>query len=154
NGDGTVGLITDGTVGLITKVIQVDGATSLTEIGPNFFLYQNGSGPELKYAGSPVTDGEFGSWAPIGAVQTASGYEIAWKEVSRGIYTVWSTDSHGNYLTNLWWVSGNSHALEGQEPIFGQDLNGDRVLGLYAAPGATLQINQAMTGPSGAATIG
>ena len=44
----------DGTVGLPTKVIQVDGSTSLKEIGPNYFLCQSGSGPALKYGGAAV----------------------------------------------------------------------------------------------------
>src|SRR5262249_2421797 len=121
----------DGIVGLKTTVIQVDGATSLKEGGPNFFLYQNGSGPELKYAGAAVTQGEFGTWTPIGAVQTASGYEIAWKDASDGLYTVWSTDSNGNYLTNLIGaVPGNSYALESLETTFNQDLNSDGIIGL------------------------
>jgi hypothetical protein len=44
--------------------------------------------------------------------------------------------------------------LESFESIFQQDLNGDGVIGLYAAPGTTLQIEAAMSGPSAAATIG
>ena len=41
-------------------------------------------------------------------------------------------------------VSGTSSALESLEVIFGQDLNGDGVIGLYAAPGTTLQISTAL----------
>src|SRR5262249_12613435 len=78
NGDGVIGR-------------NVYGTTSLVESGGNYFLYAAGttSGPELKYAGSAVTDGEFAGWAPIGAVQTASGYDVAWKDASSGLYTVW-----------------------------------------------------------------
>ena len=54
-------------------------------------------------------------------------------------YTVWTTDSNGNYLANIGAVSGNSYALESSETIFNQDLNGDRVIGLYAAPGTSMQ---------------
>jgi hypothetical protein len=43
--------------------------------------------------------GEFGAWTPIGAVQTASGYDIAWKNGGADQYTVWTTDSNGNYLS-------------------------------------------------------
>ena len=60
-----------------------------------------------------MTAGEFGGWTPIGAVQTASGYDVAWKDASAGLYTVWSTDSNGNYVANIIGaVSGNSYALE------------------------------------------
>ena len=74
----------DGVIGLPTKVIQADtnayGTTSLTEIGNNYFLEgSGGSAPELKYNGAAVTAGEFGGWVPIGAVQTAGGYDIAWQ---------------------------------------------------------------------------
>ena len=51
-------------------------------------------------------------------------------------------------------VSGTSSALESLEVIFGQDLNGDGVVGLYASPGTTLQISTGLAGISGATTIG
>ena len=45
-------------------------------------------------------------------------------------YTVWTTDSNGNYTGNLIGaVSGNSYAFESLEPVFQQDLNGDGVIG-------------------------
>src|SRR5207248_3019364 len=67
----------DGLIGPPTRVIQVDGSTSLTEVGNHFFLYgSGGSGPSLTYAPRRSSDREFGAWAPIGAVQTASGYEV------------------------------------------------------------------------------
>ena len=45
--------------------------------------------------------GQFGAWAPIGAEQTASGYEVAWKIAGADQYTVWNTDSSGNYIWNM-----------------------------------------------------
>ena len=75
--------------------------------------------------------GEFGDWTPIGAVQTRNGYDFAWRNTSTGQYTVWTTDSNGNYTGNLIGaVSGNSYALKSLEPVFNQDLNGDGVIGL------------------------
>ena len=151
----------DGTIGVTTTVIQTDtnsfGSTSLAEVTNQFYFYNSsGSGPALKYAGADVTAGEFGAWTPIGAVQTATGYDIAWKETGTNLYTAWTTDSNGNYTGSslLGAVAGTSVALESLEPIFQQDLNGDGVVGLYAAPGTTLQISSALAGPSGSATIG
>ena len=70
--------------------------------------------------------GQFGAWAPIGAEQTASGYEVAWKVTGADQYTVWNTDSSGNYISNvIGVVSGTSNALQSLEPSFHQDLNGD-----------------------------
>ena len=72
-----------------------------------------------------------GLWTPIGAEQTASGYEVAWKVAGADQYTVWNTDSSGNYISNVIdVVSGTSAALQSLEPSFHQDLNGDGVIGL------------------------
>jgi tryptophan-rich protein len=107
------------------------------------------TGPELQCNGAAVTIGEFAGWTPIAAVQTATGYDIAWEDASAGLYTVWSTNSNGNYISNLISpVAGNSAALESFDTVFGQDL------GLYAAPSTTLQVSQSLAGSSGAATIG
>ena len=139
-------------------MIQTDGSTALTEVANNFFsrYHQQRHGPRAEIGGAAVTAGEFGGWTPIGAVQVAGGgYDIAWKNTSTGQYTVWSTDSNGNYLSNvIGAVAGNSAALEALETTFNQDLNGDGAIGLYAAPGTSLQISNALSGTSGSATIG
>ena len=124
----------DGQIGIPKVVIQTDGSTALTQVGNNFFLDNtgSGSGPELQYKGVPVTVGEFGTTMPIGAVQVAGGgYDVAWKDPVSGLYTAWSIDSNGNYLSNLiGTVSGTSTALEALETTFNQDLNGDGQIGI------------------------
>ena len=113
----------------------MDGSTSLTRVGNQFYLYNSsGTGPTLKYAGSDFVAGQFGGWTPIGAVQTANGYDVAWKVTGADQYTVWSTDTNGNYITNLTGnpVSGTDASLEALETTFHQDLNGDGVIGLIA----------------------
>jgi Tryptophan-rich Synechocystis species C-terminal domain len=132
----------DGTIGPVSMVIQVDGSTSLTEFANKFYLYDStGSGPTLKYGGVDVVGGEFGTWAPIGAVQTANGYDVAWKVPGADEYTVWSTDSNGNYIASLtgYSVPGTDYSLEALEATFHQDLNGDGVLGIYASSTFSLQ---------------
>ena len=74
--------------------------------------------------------GKWGAWTPIGAEQTASGYEVAWKMAGADQYQVWSTTSSGNYSSHLLGVvSGTSSALESFETTFQQDLNGDGIIG-------------------------
>jgi len=51
-------------------------------------------------------------------------------------------------------VPGNNLSLEQLELVFNQDLNGDGVLGIYAAPGTALSISQSLSGPTGTSTIG
>ncbi len=130
NGDGHIGLPG-------ATVIELYGSTSLTEIGNDFYLYNSSSsGPSLKYSGADFVAGQFGAWTPIGAEPTASGYEVAWHNTSTDQYTIWNTDSNGNYTSNMIGaVSGTSTALESLEPSFQQDLNGDGHIGL---PGATV----------------
>jgi hypothetical protein len=64
----------------VFTTIEGFGSTSLGEDGSNYFLSPNGGSPvELRYAGAPVVAGQFdqfgGHWVPIGAEQTANGYE-------------------------------------------------------------------------------
>ena len=128
---GLYGLETD----LLQTVIEGFGSTSLVEDGSNYFLHPNGgSAVELSYAGAPVVAGQFdqfgGPWAPIGAEQTASGYEVAWKVTGADQYTVWNTDNSGNYVSSAFDVaSGTSAALQSFETSFQQDLNGDGSIG-------------------------
>jgi serralysin len=130
----------------VVTVIESSGSTSLTKVGNNFFLDgSGGTGPMLKYAGASVLAGQFGAnIVPIAAEITASGYEIAWKDVSANHYSVWSTDGNGNYVSNIIGsVSGNDLSLALIEPSFHQDLNGDGTIGpiVVEANGATSLVN-------------
>jgi hypothetical protein len=128
----------DGKIGLVGKAIESYGSTSLLQVGNTYDLESigSGTGPELQRGGAAVTVGGGGSWKPIGAEQVAGGgYDVAWENPSTGQYSVWSTDSNGNYLSNLiTQVAGNSAALESLENTFDQDLNGDRTIGVPATP--------------------
>ena len=115
-------------------VIEANGTISLTLVGNKYYLDESTGAvpPVLKFGGADFVAGQFGTWAPIGAEKTASGYEVAWKDAS-GHYTVWNTDNNGNYVSNIGnmgWVSGTSTALESLESSFHQDLNGDGHIGL------------------------
>jgi 20S proteasome alpha/beta subunit len=131
NGDGVIGLPAN------TGLIESSGSTSLVGVGNNYYFYSNssGTGPELQYQGSAVAAGQFGTTiVPIGAEQTSTGYDVAWKNTSTNQYTVWSTDSNGSFLSNILgsWVSGASPLVESLESSFHQDLNGDGVIGFPA----------------------
>ena len=98
NGDGSIGPSSASS----PTVIEGSGSTSLTEVDSHFYLYNSGgAGPSLKYQGADFVAGQFGQWAPIGAEQTASGYEVAWKVTGADQYAVWATDSNGNYTSNI-----------------------------------------------------
>ena len=138
NGDGVIG--SGGSSGPAMTPIETAGATELATSANHYYLLDSsGAGPSLKYNGADVTAGEFGSWNPIGAEQTASGYEIAWKDSGSGLFTLWSTDANGNWLANLaLGISGTSPTLISAESLFHQDLNGDGVIGSGGSSGPAM----------------
>jgi hypothetical protein len=138
----------DGVIGIPAVAIESFGSTSLVQIGSNYFLnpVAGGTGPELQYAGAAVVAGQLSPWSPVGAEQTAGGYEVAWKSGTQ--YTVWNTDNSGHYISNIGVVSGNSATLESLETSFHQDLNGDGVIGVSASQA----ISSFHSGPWSAAT--
>ncbi|MBR0846095.1 M10 family metallopeptidase C-terminal domain-containing protein, partial [Bradyrhizobium liaoningense] len=88
----------DGTLSSATLISQLTpvtiesvGSTSMVAVNANYFLnpVAGGTGPSLKLNGTAVMFGQFGAWTPIGAEQTASGYEVAWKYTGLDQYLVW-----------------------------------------------------------------
>ena len=122
----------DGAIGVPGTVIESAGSTSLVAVRDQFFLdsISTGSDPSLKYGGADVVAGQFGGWTPIGAEQTASGYQVAWKVPGADQYSVWTTDSNGNFISTSAILSASSSALQSFETSFHQDLNGDGAIGV------------------------
>ncbi len=121
----------NGQTGLTTTTIETAGVTDLVQVGNQFFLRDGGgNGPLLKFAGTAVFPGQFGAWTLIGAEQTATGYQVAWKFGSADQYLVWNTDSSGNYTGDAVPISKAADApLQLAETTFQQDLNGDNQTG-------------------------
>jgi hypothetical protein len=119
-----------------TTTIAANSTTTLDEIGNTFFELvptAGGLGPLLELNGTVVTAGQFAAgWTPIGAVQTATGYEVAFRATSASgtEYEVWNTNSNGDYTSAATGIlSGTSYALEELELTFDEDLNGDGTIG-------------------------
>ena len=113
-------------------VIESAGVTSLVEVGNNFYLnpVSGGTGPELQYGGAPYTAEQVtAGWVVVGAEQIASGYEVALKDAGTNQFSIWSTNSSGNFVSYSAY-SGSSVQLESLETSFHQDLNGDGVIGI------------------------
>jgi Ca2+-binding RTX toxin-like protein len=127
---------------VVGTVIEAAGTTTLTEAGNNFYLSKAGAAVLLKNGGASVVAGQFGTWAPVGAEATSGGYDVAWKDPATGKYSVWSTDSNGNFISKILNnVSGTDSTLESIETVFHQDLNGDGVIGLPAPLTTTIEIS-------------
>ncbi|SFI49069.1 NF038122 family metalloprotease [Bradyrhizobium sp. Gha] len=130
----------DGTIGIPATTIESYGSTSLVQVSNNYFFNPigGGTGPEFSYGGSPVAQGQFGAWSPVGAEVISGGYEVAWKSGSQ--FTIWYTDSGGNYTSNVGSLAANSASLEAFETSFHQDLNGDGTIGTPAETAGTTTI--------------
>ncbi|MBB4423055.1 serralysin [Bradyrhizobium sp. CIR48] len=132
---------------LVPSAIETFGSTSVALTNGNYYLnsISTGSGPTLKYAGSVVNAANYSTWSVIGAEQVSGGgYDVVWKNSANAHYSVWSTDSTGNFITTLGSASemlGTDAALKGLEPTLQQDLNGDGTIGLSAVtiPGVTIE---------------
>ncbi|MGL3108224.1 M10 family metallopeptidase C-terminal domain-containing protein [Bradyrhizobium sp. BR 1432] len=132
NGDGVIG-IPGGGASPVT--IEAVGLTSVVLSAGNYHLntISTGTGPTLKYGGATVIAANWGSWSVVAAEQVSGGYDVVWKDSLSGHFSVWSTDSNGNFLATLAAapeVTGTDPSLKGLETTFQQDLNGDGVIGI------------------------
>ena len=140
NGDSTIGA-----AAAVTTTIEALGSTRVVSDGGNYHLESiaTGTGPTLKYAGSAVIAANWGTWSVIAAEQVSGGsYDVVWKDSVSGQYSVWSTDSNGNFLTTLGsapQMLGSNPSLMTLEPTLQQDLNGDGTIGVPAAASTTIE---------------
>jgi hypothetical protein len=57
----------DGTTGVTTAPLESAGSTTLTQVADSYFINYGSSGPQLRYGGMYVAEGQFGNWTAIGA---------------------------------------------------------------------------------------
>ncbi|WP_247801408.1 M10 family metallopeptidase C-terminal domain-containing protein [Bradyrhizobium sp. 191] len=136
NGDGTIGASVVPVSGI---TIEAFGSTRAVLSSGYYYLYDAaGSGPALKYAGAAVAAANYSTWSVIGAEQVSGGgYDVVWKNSANAHYSVWSTDSAGNFVTTLAAapeVLGSDPSLQALEPTLHQDLNGDGMTGVSVIP--------------------
>ena len=117
-----------------SATVEAAGLTDLVQVAGTYFFNPEGGGwgQQLKFGGAiaVASVSQLIGWHAIGAEQVAGGYQVAWKTDVGEQYSVWTTDSNGNYLHNLGGVvPGNHPALLELEPSFGQDLNNDNIIG-------------------------
>ena len=128
----------DGTIGVSTVVIESAGSTRLVMIADTYYLLQANSqlGPLLTYGGAAVTMGMFGAWTPIGAEQTANGYQVAWRGAAGSDqYQVWDVNSSGAFRSNYAGVMASGNwIMKTVETTLRQDLNNDGLTGLPTSP--------------------
>ncbi|WP_271604585.1 NF038122 family metalloprotease [Bradyrhizobium sp. CCBAU 11434] len=131
NGDGIIGIPAT----TPSTTIESFGATSLVQVGSNYFLNPTagGSGPEVMLNGAPLAAGQFSGWSPVAAEKTSTGFIFAMHSSGADQFIIWTLDSNGNYVTNTAAILDSSVALKSYESSFQQDLNGDGVISPAAA---------------------
>lgn len=87
----------------------------------------------IRYGTWPVEIGDFGDWTPLGVEKIGDGYQVVWKNGTADEYKVWTLDSSGHYLSEGPILSGSSPALLAFESTFGQNFNGDAIVGPASA---------------------
>ena len=88
-------------------MIELAGSTSPTQVGSNYYLYNSGAGPQLKYGGAAVVVGQIRLGADRGGANSG-GYQVVWKANGADQYTLWTTDSSGNFVSYIPAMSGSS----------------------------------------------
>ena len=83
-----------------------EGSTARTRsIATRVYLnnISSGNGPTLKYEVAPRSQpGQFDPYVPRLAVeQTAGGYQVALKYAAGNQFSIWNTDSNGNFVSFL-----------------------------------------------------
>ncbi|XSC48118.1 hypothetical protein ACF1BQ_007750 [Bradyrhizobium sp. RDT10] len=59
---------------------------------------------------------------------------MVWKANGADLYTLWTTDSSGNFMSFIPAMSGSSSVLKSAETTFQQDLNGDGAMNSAPLP--------------------
>ena len=72
---------------------------------------------------------------PVAVEQTAGGYQVALKYAAGNQFSIWNTNSNGNFVSFAVY-DGNSATLKSLETSFQQDLNGDGTIGV---PGTIIE---------------
>ena len=122
----------DGTIGPTTTVIESAGSTSLTQVADQIYLDDSsGTGPALSMRVHPGPSVSLAVGCRSARSRPQPAMRLPGKLTGADQYTVWNTDSNGNYVSDtIGVVSGTSYALESLETSFQQDLNGDGTIGL------------------------
>src|SRR5204862_5751679 len=74
-------------------------------------------------------NGYVAGWLTCGLELSAGGYEVAWKVTGSNTFSIWTTDSNGNFISSTPALTGADYALQSAEARFFQDLNGDGHIG-------------------------
>ncbi|MEB3318549.1 MAG: S8 family serine peptidase [Cyanobacteriota bacterium] len=128
-----------GTVGAVVGTIQDDdtqllegggGIRLLRDLGSRLFVQAgNGNPIGLRFRGRPITQSGFPGWEPLAAETFAGVNQMIWKNIAGNYLSLWTMDSHWNWISSTGEWGLNSPGAMLQEVNFGHDFNGNSLIG-------------------------
>ena len=93
----------DGVIGVTTTVIQTDGSTSLTEVGNQFYLLCAAAdlARHCNITARTLRPVSLAAGRRSARCRRQAGMTLPGRMTGTDQYTVWSTDSNGNYIANF-----------------------------------------------------
>ena len=121
----------DGVTGQVYGQVEAAGGVKMVKDANQRFYAQIGSAAPVKImvGGTQLFQGMFGGWETLGAESVGGVNHLTWKNVAGNYLHQWTLDGNWNFVSSQGQWGMNS--LEGlaQETWFGQDFNGDGVIG-------------------------
>jgi hypothetical protein len=121
----------DGVTGQVYELVESAGGVKMVKDGNQRFYAQIASAAPVKilYGGTQVFQGMFSGWETLGAESVGGVNHLMWKNVAGNYLHQWTLDGNWNLVSSQ--GAWGMQSLEGlaQESRFGQDFNGDGVIG-------------------------
>jgi hypothetical protein len=112
------------------QVEAAGGVKMVKDVNQRFYAQIGSAAPDkIMYGGTQVFEGMFSGWETLGAESVDGVNYMTWKNVAGNYLHEWTLDGNWNFVSaqGQWGMQ----SLEGlaQESRFGQDFNGDGVIG-------------------------
>jgi serralysin len=126
----------DGVIGQVVQPVETAGSVQMVKDGNQRFYAQVGSGTPvaLMYGETQLFDGIFGDWETVGVETVGGANLVMWKNLSGNYLHQWMMDANWTLVSAQGaWGLATVEAMA-QESLFGQDFNGDGVIGQVVQP--------------------
>jgi hypothetical protein len=126
----TVKPIDDVTGQVYQQVEGAGGVKLVKDVNQGYFAQIGNAAPvKIMYGGTQVYQGMFSEWEALGAESVGRDNYLTWVNLTGNYLQQWTLDGNWNFLSSQGQVGMNSLEGRAQESKFGQDFNGDGVIG-------------------------
>ncbi len=126
----TVKPIDDVTGQVYQQVEGAGGVKLVKDVNQGYFAQIGNAAPvKIMHGGTQVYQGMFSEWEALGAESVGRDNYLTWVNLTGNYLQQWTLDGNWNFLSSQGQVGMNSLEGRAQESKFGQDFNGDGVIG-------------------------